>query len=102
MAKRDLEREFQPKLKEEIQERFPGCQIIKQDPNQLQGVPDLLVLYEDKWALLETKRAAKSKREPNQEYYVEKFNGMSYSAFVNPQNMQEVMDDLQEAFGVGK
>lgn len=93
-----LEREWQPVLKDEIQRRLPGCTIIKQDPNQLQGVPDLLVLYEDKWALLETKRKPKSKREPNQEYYVDKFNKQGFSAFVNPENYEEVLDDLQSSF----
>lgn len=94
-----LESEFQPALKEEIHRRLPGAVIIKQDPNtSFQGVPDLLVLFEDKWAILETKRAYRSARQPNQEYYVEKFNDMSFSAFVNPDNMDEVLDDLQEAF----
>lgn len=94
-----LERDFQPKLKDEIRDRLPGCVIIKQDPNQLQGVPDLLVLFEDKWALLETKRASNSSKRPNQPYYVDKFNRMSFSAFVNPDNMDEVLDDMERVLG---
>lgn len=98
-----LEREFQPTLQNEIRMRLPGCVIIKQDPNtSFQGVPDLLVLWEDKWALLETKRAANSSRRPNQGHYVEKFDKMSFSAFVNPANMDEVLDDLQSALGAGR
>lgn len=97
-----LEREFQPKLKDEIKARLPGCVILKQDPTQMQGIPDLLVLFEDKWALLETKRKPKAQREPNQPYYVEKFNDMSFSAFVNPSNMDEVLDDLQATFRPGR
>lgn len=97
-----LERDFQPTLKEELYSRLPGCVIIKQDPNQLQGVPDLLVLWEDKWALLETKRGSRAARQPNQDYYVEKFGKMSFSAFVNPDNMDEVLDAIQSAFGVGR
>lgn len=97
-----LEREFQPLLKKELERRLPGCTILKQDPNQLQGVPDLLVLFEDKWALLETKRKAAAARRPNQEYWVEKFDQMSFSAFVNPSNMNEVLDELQAAFRGGR
>lgn len=95
---RKLERDFQPELKKEIKRRFPECVIIKQDPNaSFQGVPDLLLLCEDKWALLETKRDPSSPARPNQPYYVDKFNKMSFSAFVNPDNMDEVLDDLQAA-----
>lgn len=86
-------------LKPRLEAQFPGCVIIKQDPGtSFQGVTDHIVLYEDKWAALETKRTAKSKRQPNQEYYVGKFGEMSYSAFVDPSNIEEVMDDLQSTF----
>lgn len=94
-----LERDFQPELKRAIEARFPGCQIIKQDANQLQGVPDLLVLWGPHWAILETKRSFRSRKEPNQSYYVEKFGKMSFSAFVNPDNYLEVLDDMERAFG---
>lgn len=87
-------------LKPRLETEFPGCVIIKQDPNtSFQGVPDHLVLYEDKWAALETKRAVKSKRQPNQEYHVGRLNELSYSAFVHPGNLEEVISDLQSTFG---
>lgn len=86
-------------LKPRLEFEFPGCVIIKQDPNtSFQGMTDHIVLYEDKWAALETKRAEKSKRQPNQEYYVGKFGEMSYAAFVYPGNIEEVIDDLHAAF----
>lgn len=101
--RKKLEREFQPLLKDEIKRRLPGSVIIKQDPNaSFQGVPDLLVLFEDKWALLETKRGEKSARQPNQPHYIEKFGKMSFAAFVNPDNMDEVLDDLQSTFRPGR
>jgi hypothetical protein len=93
-----LERDFQGTLKDEIEGRFPGCLILKQDSSQRQGIPDLLVLYEDKWASLETKRGAKARRQPNQEYYVDQMNDMSFSAFVNPDNVNEVLNDMEQAF----
>lgn len=93
-----LESEFQPELKRQLEHRFPGCTILKQNPNERQGIPDLLVLHEDNWALLETKRAFKASKQPNQPYYVDKFNEMSFSAFVNPDNMVEVLDEMDRRF----
>ncbi len=99
-TKRQLENEFAAEvLKPRLEAEFPGCVIIKQDPNtSFQGIPDHLVLFEDKWAALETKRAAGSARRPNQPHYVEKFGNMSFAAFVHPDNLEEVMDGLQSTF----
>jgi len=95
-----LESEFVFELKEELKARFPGCFIIKLDANQIQGIPDLLVLWGRSWAILETKRGVKSIRQPNQEYYVGLFDEMSFSAFVHPLNYREILDDLERAFGL--
>jgi hypothetical protein len=95
-----LESSFALDLKDELRGRFPGCVVIKLDPNQLQGVPDLLVLWGSYWAILETKRGARSSRQVNQEYYVNLFNEMSFSAFIHPLNCQEVLDDMERAFGL--
>lgn len=91
-----LESGFQDKLREDIKKMLPGCMIFKMD--QIQGIPDLLVLHRDKWASLEVKRSAKEKRQPNQEYYVDKMNEMSFSRFVCPENKEEILRDLQRAF----
>lgn len=91
-----LESGFQDKLKDEIEEMFPGCMIFKMD--QIQGIPDLLVLHGDKWASLECKQHSKAKRQPNQEYYVGLMNEMSFSRFVSPENKEEVLRELQSAF----
>lgn len=93
-----LESQFQAKLIKEIKETFPGCVVMKSDSSYIQGIPDLLVLHEDKWASLECKKTANSKRQPNQEYYVDKMNGMSYSRFVSPENKNEVMQELKYIF----
>lgn len=91
-----LESGFQDRLIEKLENLFPGCMVFKMD--QIQGIPDLLVLYKDKWASLECKRSARAKRQPNQEYYVGKMNEMSFSRFVSPENKEEVLDELQQIF----
>ena len=92
------ESQFQHNLIKEIKERFPGSIVLKNDPNYIQGIPDLLVLYENKWASLECKKTKDSSRQPNQEYYISKMNEMSYASFVSPETKSEVMDELQQAF----
>ena len=94
------ESNFQSNLKKEIRERFPGCYILKNDPNCIQGFPDLLILYEDRWAILECKKSEEDAKHPrpNQPYYVDKLNRMSFSRFIYPENKEEVLDDLYETF----
>lgn len=91
-----LESGFQDRLIDKIENLFPGCMVFKMD--QIQGIPDLLVLYKNKWASLECKRSARAKRQPNQEYYVGKMNEMSFSRFVSPENKEEVLNELQQVF----
>lgn len=91
-----LESGFQDRLIEALEKLFPGCMVFKMD--QIQGIPDLLVLYGKKWASLECKRSAKAKRQPNQEYYVGKMDEMSFSRFISPENKEEVLNELQQAF----
>lgn len=92
-----LERNFQSALIKEIKERLPGCIVMKNDANYIQGIPDLLILYKKKWAALECKKSGKSSRRPNQEFYVNKMNEMSFSRFIYPENKEEVLNDLQQA-----
>lgn len=91
-----LESGFQDSLIKELKNRFPGCMTFKMD--QIQGIPDLLILYENKWASLECKKFASAKKQPNQEYYVGLMNEMSFSRFIYPENKEEVLDELQQAF----
>lgn len=92
------ENKFQSDLIKEIKERFDGCIVTKLDSAHIQGIPDLLVLYKDKWATLECKRNDKASHRPNQEYYVNKMNEMSFSRFVYPENKEAVLDELQQSF----
>ena len=89
-----LESGFQDKLRETLKQMFPGCMIFKMD--QIQGIPDLLILYKNKWATLECKKSARAMRRPNQEYYVGLMNKMSFSSFIYPENKEEVLNALQK------
>lgn len=91
-----LESGFQDNLRDTLKELFPGCMIFKMD--QIQGIPDLLVLYKNKWASLENKKSEKATRRPNQEYYVDRMNKMSFSRFIYPENKDEVLNDLKAYF----
>lgn len=93
-----LENKFQSKLIQEIKKEFPGCMVLKNDSSYLQGVPDISVFHKDHWAMLEVKKSKNAKRQPNQEYYVDKLNDMSYATFVYPENKDEVMDELRKRF----
>lgn len=92
------ERDFQRSLIKELKERFPGCIVAKMDAGYIQGIPDLLILYKHHWALLECKRSANASHRPNQDYYVDICNKMSFSAFIYPENKEEVLSGMEEAF----
>ena len=93
-----LESKFQSDLKKELKERFKGCIITKLDSGDIQGIPDLLILYKDKWATLECKKNEKASKRPNQQYYVDLMDDMSFSRFICPENKEEVLHDLQQSF----
>ena len=91
-----LERDFQSRLIKELKQIFKGCIIMKNDSSYIQGIPDLLILYRDKWAALEVKKSATASHRPNQEYYVELMDEMSFASFIYPENKEEVLYELQQ------
>lgn len=95
-----LESGFQDRLRDELKELFPGCMIFKMD--QIQGIPDLLILYRDMWAALECKQYSRAKRQPNQEYYVDRMDEMSFARFISPENKEEVLYELCQTFRSGR
>ena len=94
--RKQLESRFQKNLIAELHEMLPGALIYKNET--VQGIPDLTILYRNKWASLEVKKSARAARRPNQEHYVQKMNDMSFSRFIYPENREEVLSELQQAF----
>lgn len=86
---------FQSELIKDLKDLFPGCVVLKNDTDYLQGFPDLLILFGKTWAALEVKAGAHSPLQPNQDYYVGVCNEMSYAAFIYPENKERVLRDLQ-------
>lgn len=93
------ENAFQAHLIKRLKEMFPGCIVMKNDSGYIQGIPDLTILWKDKWAMLECKKSAGASRQPNQEYYIRTAGEMSFGRFIFPENEEEVLNELQQAFG---
>lgn len=92
------EAKFQSNLIEELEEMFPGCIVLKNDANYLQGFPDLTILYGPRWAVLEPKVSKDASHRPNQGYYVQYANSVgAFGAFIYPENKEEVLSELQRA-----
>lgn len=92
------ERQYQSYLIKKLREMFPGCLVIKNDPSYIQGIPDLIILYRNKWAALEVKLSEGSESRPNQAYYVELMGDMGFASYIYPENEDEVLNELQRAF----
>lgn len=95
-----LESGFKTRLIHEIEDLFPGCIIFHLDPNEIQGAPDLLILFRDTWAALEGKKNREARHQPNQDYYIDLMDKMSFARFICPENKREVLYELQQAFRV--
>lgn len=93
-----LEGAFKQKLKKRLEEQFQGCKIVFLSPENYQGIPDLAIFYYDKWAMLEGKKDEDAPVRPNQEYWVNEFNKMSYASFIYPENMEVVLNELEQTF----
>ena len=92
------ESKFQANLIDELEELFPGCIVLKNDANYIQGFPDLTILYKNKWAVLECKRSLNEPYQPNQPYYLEVLDDMFFAQMICPENREAVLYELQQAF----
>lgn len=91
------EKDFQKSLIKEIKSILPDSIVLKNDPTYIQGFPDILVLNDNKWAALECKKDSKANKQPNQDFYINKLEKMSYASFISPENKEEVLNELQQA-----
>ena len=92
------ENAYQRKLIQKIKRVFPEAMVLKNNPNYIQGIPDLIIMHGSQWAALEVKRSESSPSRPNQEYYVDAMQEMSYARFIYPENEREIFDELKQLF----
>lgn len=93
-----LEADYQAGLVKRLEERFPGCVLLKNDSAYQQGMLDWTLLWKNNWAALEVKRGQNSTLQPNQQFFVEKLDDMSFAAVITPDNEEEVLVALEQAF----
>lgn len=93
-----LESRFKTELIHDLHNLFPGCIVLHNDPNDIQGFPDLTILYKHMWACLEGKKSLREAYRPNQEYYLEILDDMSFAAMICPENREAVLYELQQSF----
>lgn len=96
---------YQAGLIKKLRKQYPGSIIMKNDSGYQQGIPDLTILHKDKWAALEVKAKAPQDSqafEPNQEWFIETMNNMSFAACIYPENEKEVLRGLQQALSPGR
>ena len=91
------ESQFQAQLIKKLNKMLPGIIVLKNDPNYIQGIPDLILLYKDRWAALEVKRGTLAPVRPNQAHYVRTMHAMSYAAFIYPENESEILNEVQQS-----
>ena len=97
MSRNKDEAAFKTELIKEIKRRLPGSFVFHLDPSERQGAPDLLVIYQDRWAMLEGKKHRKASYQRNQNYYIDLFNKMSFARSIFPENREEVLDELERS-----
>lgn len=96
------ERDFQAKVIEELKRSIPGAIFLKNDSGYMQGIPDWIMLVDDRWFMLEFKRHKGAVKQRNQDYYINLFNEMSGAWFISPENKEEVLNEIQSALRTGR
>lgn len=89
---------FQRQVKDRLKKEFPGCVVIKNDPNQIQGFPDLTIFFGSKWAMLEVKASETSSKRPNQDYWINKMSDLGYADYISPMYFDVIFQELREYF----
>lgn len=78
--------------------RSKGCYVIKTKPGPgvPVGCPDVIALYEGWWGAFECKASAKAPFQQLQEHTIEKLNNWSLAVVVHPDNIEEVISQLEK------
>lgn len=93
------ESSFKTGLYNEIRNRFPGTEVVPNDPGYVQGFPDATVYFPNgRYFLLEGKRTSKAARQPNQDYYVNESPLSDNACFVYPENKEEILNELERRY----
>lgn len=98
MRQNKLERDYQSSLIARLKREFPGIVILKNDTSYQQGIPDLSLFWMRCWAMLEVKASFDAPEQPNQGWWVQQLGEMSFAAFIFPENEEEVIHGLHQAF----
>ena len=92
------ESEFQSDLIKQIKKDLPGSLVLKNDSGYLQGIPDLVVMNGNQYALLEVKKSPDEPHQPNQDYYIDKAKQESFGKFIFPENKEEILSEMYDYF----
>jgi hypothetical protein len=76
---------FQARVIRKLKRMFPGCEILKNDSGYRQGILDITILWCDFLGDAGIQGPEKAKHQPNQDYFVKKFNEMGFAAFIWPE-----------------
>lgn len=91
------ESKFKRELIRKLKEQYPGAVILKNDANDKIGIPDHLMLYGRHWIAFEAKASQHAAHRPNQDYWVNLLNSMSFASFVYPQNEGWFLHEVQRS-----
>lgn len=95
MRESELKRWFKGEVKKRI--RY----VKMYEPKTFnRGAPDLIILGIGAWATCEFKKDEDADYQPNQDYTTELLNEMGFARFVEPDNAEEVLYELERLFGV--
>jgi hypothetical protein len=92
-----LESQFKRHVKKRITERFPNLDLDFID-TAYRSMPDTFVIGPGVWAALEFKQSEDSSHRPNQDYHILRLNKKGYATYVSPENVEEVLDELEILF----
>jgi hypothetical protein len=90
---------YQGRLIKKLERIFSGAIVFRGPCQEIQGIPDIIILLDGFWAALEVKESASSDYEPNQEWYLDRMHTMSFASVIYPEIEKEVLDALQTASG---